>query len=74
MLSKGIAEGILDGSRYIEASIAQVGQHTGFTGTAAGNAGGIGNVIQNIYLRDTDTSPYATARAIRKESEAMLRI
>ncbi len=31
-------------------------------------------VTQNIYLRESDPSPYKTARAIRRESEAMLRI
>lgn len=73
MLSRGIAEGILDGSRYIEASLAQVGQHTSLAGTA-GSQGGTNHVVQNIYLRDSDPSPYATARAIRRESEALLRI
>lgn len=31
-------------------------------------------ITQNIYLRENDPSPYKTARAIRRESEAMLRI
>lgn len=31
-------------------------------------------ITQNIYLRENDPSPYQTARAIRRESEAMLRI
>lgn len=74
MLSRGIAEGILDGSRYIEASLAQVGQRTVLTESVSGASGGTGHVVQNIYLRDNDTSPYTTARAIRRESEAMLRI
>ncbi|MBQ7922283.1 MAG: hypothetical protein IJ325_06870 [Clostridia bacterium] len=73
MLSRGIAEGILDGSRYIQASLAQAGQRTALSGSADSQSG-IGHVVQNIYLRDSDTSPYATARAIRRESEAMLRV
>ncbi|MBE6568904.1 MAG: hypothetical protein E7658_01630 [Ruminococcaceae bacterium] len=74
MLSRGIAEGILDGSRYIEEALAGVGQRSVLTDNTGSGAGTGGQVVQHIYLRENDTSPYATARAIRRESEALLRI
>ncbi len=32
------------------------------------------SITQNIYLTENDPSPYQTAKAIRRESEAMLRL
>lgn len=72
MLSRGIAEGILAGSGYIEAALADVGGKTSVT--ASDMTGGVrGNLQQNIYLRTGTSSPYQTARAIRQQSELMLR-
>lgn len=44
------------------------------SGRAAGLSPKEMAITQNIYLRENDPSPYKTARAIRRESEAMLRI
>ncbi|MBQ8640651.1 MAG: hypothetical protein IJ480_00405 [Clostridia bacterium] len=72
MLSRGIAEGILAGSSYIEAALAETGRRT-----AAPAVGGVTpdsrRFQQNIYLSGSTESPYQTARAIRKQSELMLR-
>lgn len=89
MISRGIAEGITDGSVYVKNAMAEVsdksnayymagygkpelsGKSDGFGTSSEALRGGF---IQNIYLRDSDNSPYETARAIRRESEAMLRL
>ena len=41
---------------------------------SGGEGTGKTEVTQNIYLKENDPSPYKTARAIRRESEAMLRL
>lgn len=51
----------------------------GVTESGAGSGGrsaaeGTRMLTQHIYLRENDPSPYQTARAIRRESEAMLRL
>lgn len=72
MLSRGIAEGILAGSGAIESALAEVGGRTGVPASEV--SGGVkGNLQQNIYLRTGTASPYQTARAIRQQSELMLR-
>ncbi len=76
MISRGIAEGILDGASFVRSAAAEVGSAvnvTGHSGTRE-SGGNSHSVTQNIYLRDTDASPYRTARRIRKESEAMFRL
>ena len=72
MISRGIAEGITDGAPYVREAMS--GAWSGVRGSGAGvvQEGGR-SVTQNIYLRDTDASPYRTARRIRRESEAMFR-
>lgn len=76
MISRGIAEGILDGASFVQSAAAEVGSAVTVSGrTPAGEgAGSSHSVTQNIYLRDSDASPYRTARRIRKESEAMFRL
>ena len=74
MISRGSAEGITYGAPYVQEAMS--GAWSGVRGSGSG-AGvvqdGGRSVTQNIYLRDTDASPYRTARRIRRESEAMFR-
>ncbi len=72
MISRGIADGITSGASFVDRAAESVygGAKEKITGT--GNSGG--SVTQYIYLRDSDTSPYQTARRIKKESEAAARL
>ena len=77
MISRGIAEGILAGGGAVEYALsglvpADAGGRGASRGSAEGNGTGRG-IVQNIYLRDSDSSPYRTAKRIRKESEAARR-
>ena len=72
MLSRGIAEGIFAGSSYIENALAETGRRT--AAPAVGSMGQDSRKFQqNIYLSGSGGSPYQTARAIRRQSELMLR-
>lgn len=76
MISRGIAEGILSGGGAVEHALAEAAS-VGAVGRGASRGvsvrdGGRG-LVQNIYLRDSDASPYRTAKRIRKESEAAKR-
>lgn len=79
-LEKG--EGVLSGADAVSAMLNGVSawpvvltERTG-RGAETGESSNAGerSITQNIYIRDNDPSPYRTARAIRRESEAMLRI
>ena len=72
MISRGIAEGILDGAPLVNASLNAVMPARGGQQADAASPSGA-RLTQNIYLRDEDASPYRTARKIRRESEAMFR-
>ncbi len=67
----GIAHGILSGTDFPGGTAERTGQHTE-QGRRTEEVPG-GSVTQNIYLRDSDASPYRTARRIRRESEAIFR-
>lgn len=71
MISRGIAEGITGGASFVNNAISSV---YGGTKEKIGTASGARVVTQNIYLRDSDTSPYHTARRIKRESEAAFRL
>ncbi|MBQ3707691.1 MAG: hypothetical protein II889_07250 [Clostridia bacterium] len=71
MISRGIAEGITDGAPYVREAMSGAWNVRGSMGSPVQD--GNRSVTQNIYLRDTDASPYRTARRIRRESEAMFR-
>lgn len=77
MISRGIAEGILSGADFVRGAMETVGESAylgrGSSARSQANAGAVGSVTQNIYLRDSDSSPYRTARRIRRESEAIFR-
>ena len=70
-ISRGFAEGILSGAEI--SGTMETGARNGsqVRGTEPGS--GAKNVTQYIYLRDSDASPYRTARRIRKESEVIFR-
>ncbi|MBE6614555.1 MAG: hypothetical protein E7631_04535 [Ruminococcaceae bacterium] len=72
MLSRGIAEGILAGSGYIEAALAETGGRIHVPAVPA-SGGNSRPLQQNIYLRTGTGTPYQTARAIRQQSELMMR-
>jgi hypothetical protein len=72
MISRGIAEGILSGSEFVRGAMDSVGRGADRVRMTDGASGGR-SVTQNIYLRDSDVSPYRTARRIRRESEAIFR-
>lgn len=79
MISRGIAEGILDGASFVGGAMSAVygtpfggGVSSGIYGSTAAAEPGR-SVTQNIYLRDSDSSPYRTAKRIRRESEAIFR-
>lgn len=74
MISRGIAEGILSGSGFVRDAMENVGRNTDRMRRTEGTSAGGRSVTQNIYLRDSDASPYKTARRIRRESEAVFRI
>ena len=73
MISRGIAEGILSGAGFVNRAMEQVGSGTERVRRTDFGTTGNRSVTQNIYLRDSDTSPYKTARRIRRESEAIFR-
>ena len=70
-ISRGFAEGILAGAGM--SGTMETGARNGgrVGGTESGSGGK--NVTQYIYLRDSDASPYRTARRIRRESEVIFR-
>ena len=72
MISRGIADGITGGASFVGRAVESVYSGTKEKITAPGTPGR--SVTQNIYLRDSDTSPYQTARRIKKESEAAARL
>ncbi len=71
MISRGIADGILDGSGFIDGALSSVypSRSRGYTEESGGGK----NLVQNIYLRDDDSSPYASAKRIKKVSAAVFR-
>lgn len=73
MLSRGMAEGILEGGGYIREALAEMLAlpQSPARPVEPGTTGG--SVVQYITLRENDPTPYETARAIRRESEALLR-
>ena len=71
-MMSGIAEGILSGADFMIGTAENIGRGTERDRRTEIASGG-GSVTQNIYLRDSDTSPYRTARRIRRESEAIFR-
>lgn len=75
MISRGIAQGILDGSSFVNSAMGSLAAGTSVGGLAdtAAQSGGRA-VTQNIYLRNDTASPYRTARRIRRESEAIFRL
>lgn len=73
MISRGIAEGILSGAGFVNRALETVGAGAERIRRTENGAAGNRSVTQNIYLRDSDSSPYKTARRIRRESEAMFR-
>jgi|GEM_PF-1911790 len=73
MISRGMAEGILDGSGFVGNAMESVWSPTNSAGFGDISQRS-GSVTQNIYLRDDDSSPYRTARRIRRESEAIFRL
>ena len=72
MISRGIAQGIAQGASEVGVTL---GADSGPAAAQARQVGEAakGSLTQNIYLRDEDSSPYRTARRIRRESEAMFR-
>lgn len=74
MISRGIAEGILDGSPFVSGAMNSVYGVTAMSGVSSVSQGSGRAVTQNIYLRDETNSPYRTARRIRRESEAIFRL
>jgi len=73
MISRGIAEGILSGAGFVSGAMESVGRDADRVRLTEGASGGGRSVTQNIYLRDSDASPFKTARRIRRESEAIFR-
>ena len=71
MLSRGIAEGILDGQGYITSALAETGKSV-HAPTLQTLSEGSRSYQQNIYLQESTTSPYQAARAIRQQSELMM--
>lgn len=68
----GISDGILSGADFVNGAMETVGRGAErVRGTESASGGR--SVTQNIYLRDSDASPYRTARRIRRESEAIFR-
>lgn len=74
MISRGIAEGITEGASYINAALNDVYSSDRALSGRERESTRQNNLTQNIYLRDTDYSPYKTAKRIRRESEAILDI
>ena len=71
MISRGIAEGITGGAAFVDQAVSSLygGTKEKLSGTSNTHS-----VTQNIYLRDSDASPYRTARRIKRESEAAARL
>ena len=74
MLSRGMAEGILDGGSYVRQAFAALETLSAVPIRQVQESGPGRTVVQYITLRDNDATPYETARAIRRESEALLGI
>ena len=74
MISRGIAEGITDGSSFISSAISSVYGSIDPNGSRARENVRNSSLTQNIYLRDSDFSPYRTAKRIKRESEAIFEI
>lgn len=73
MLSRGMAEGIWEGGSYIREALAEMLALSQSPVRPADPGVTGGSVVQYITLRQNDPTPYETARAIRRESEALLR-
>lgn len=76
MISRGIADGITAGSSFVSAAFSSIYGAEDF-GALRGSRTQNDNsrsLTQNIYLRDGDSSPYRTAKRIKRESEAIFRI
>ena len=73
MISRGIAEGILSGAGFVNREMESVGRGADRVRFSETGTAGTRSVTQNIYLRDSDASPYKTARRIKRESEAIFR-
>ena len=72
MISRGIAEGITGGASFIGNALSSVySAAEAAYGRDAADSDRQGSLTQNIYLRDSDFSPYRTAKRIRRESEAI---
>lgn len=74
VLSRGMAESVLREENDVREAVGTtVNRYIPAQREADDNRGGR-NVIQYITLRENDQTPYQTARAIRRESEALLRV
>ena len=72
MISRGIAEGIVSGREYVSAAFDSVyADRMRASSPTQVNDGR--RLTQNIYLRDSEASPYLTAKKIKRESEALLK-
>lgn len=71
MISRGIAEGIVSGKRFVENAMKECELSAGGTYRTDNSKR---TLTQNIYLRDSDTTPYTSAKRIKKESEMMFRV
>lgn len=72
MISRGIAEGIVSGREYVSSALDSVyADRMRASSQTQVNDGR--RLTQNIYLRDGDSSPYLTAKKIKRESEALLK-
>lgn len=72
MISRGIAEGITGGASFVGNAISSVYAETESAySRRAGDKDRSNSLTQNIYLRDSDFSPYRTAKKIKRESEAI---
>lgn len=72
MISRGIAEGITAGSSFIKGALGDIYSQTAERGRTYESSSSK-NVTQNIYLRDDDSSPYLTAKRIKREGKAIFR-
>ncbi len=72
MISRGIAEGITSGAPFVGNALNSV-YSAGKVPRGAFSDSSQRSVTQNIYLRDDDSSPYRTARRIKREGEAIFR-
>lgn len=72
MISRGIAEGIISGRAYVTSALDSVYTEK-MRGSSQTQLSDGRRLTQNIYLRDSDSSPYLTAKKIKRESEAVLK-